>query len=261
MALIATTVYNTTENNRTWMLDATLESIRKTVDFGRHRLFAVDNGSESATETEAIYAKYEQLMPLTVIRNGSNLGTAKAINKAWLHRRSQEHAVKIDSDMVVNDAGWVDKLEMCVDRDPTIGVCGLKRKDCIEAPWVEGWYRSELRMLPHQPGEPWAVVEDVSHVIGSCALHSWRLLEKIGFLWQSSFRWGFDDSLMAARCKHAGFRCSFYPHIDCDHVDPGDRDYHRSKGEDASRNFPVYNRILAEYANGTRSLYNGPEDD
>lgn len=261
MALIATAVYNTVENNRTWMLEATLESLRKTVDFGRHRLFAVDNGSEPATGTEDVYARYEKLMPLTVVRNGKNLGTARAINKAWVRRRPDEHAVKIDSDMVVNTPGWCDHLEAAVERDHTVGVCGAKRKDCIEAPWVEGWYGSKLEMLPHRPGEPWIVAEFVRHVMGSCLLHSWRLLEKIGYLWQSGWAWGFDDSLMAARCHHAGFRCCFLPHVDVDHVDPGDRDYHRVKGEQASRQFPVYNRILAEYAAGTRSIYNGPEDD
>jgi GT2 family glycosyltransferase len=196
-----------------------------------------------------------------VICNDRNVGTARAINQGWLNRLPQEHAVKIDSDMVVTDRDWCDRLEDCVERDHGIGVCGLKRKDCIEAPWVEGWYHSELQMLPHRPGERWLVVENAEHVMGSCVLHSWRLLEKIGYLWQAGFLWGFDDSILAARCKVAGFRSCFYPAVGCDHIDLGESRYQKEKEASAARNFPRYHQILREYAAGTRSIYNGPNDD
>lgn len=86
--LIAMAVYDTVENKRTKMTQATCQSLVNTVDWDRHRLIMVDNGS--CDETQDLYSilKYE-IPDLKVIWNGTNLGTAMAINKAWKHRRSR----------------------------------------------------------------------------------------------------------------------------------------------------------------------------
>ena len=111
----------------------------------------------------------------------------------------------MDNDVVIHQAGWVEKLEACIERDPQIGIIGLKRKDCIESPDRTDFYKSELMMLPHIPGEEWLIVEKVNHVMGTCQMYNSKLIDRIGGLYQMDGLYGFDDSLAAVRCKLAGF--------------------------------------------------------
>jgi GT2 family glycosyltransferase len=233
MSLISIASWVTQTNNRLWMLKETLQSLAKTVDFNRHRLFVIDNGSTE--ETLRYYEEAGSILPFTLIKLPENIGTARAINKAWLYRNPGEHALKMDSDIVIEESGWLDKLEECVQRDEKIGIIGLKRMDCIEAPWTEGWYHSDLHMLPQVPGTRWLVVEKASHIIGACQLYNSKLLDKIGFLYQQGALYGLDDSIAAARCSASGFYSCFYPHYTIHHIDPGDTDYQKWKEQYAAK--------------------------
>ncbi len=104
--------------------------------------------------------------------NNENIGTARAINKAWARRAPGQHCIKMDDDVVIHSSGWLDQLEEAIRRDSSIGQIRLKRKDVWEHPKHESPdLRSELIMLPHAGGEPWMVVGKVKHVIGTCVLH------------------------------------------------------------------------------------------
>ena len=46
-----------------------------------------------------------------VIVNGSNIGTAKAINKVWRLAEELEPCIKMDDDVVIHYAGWIDEME------------------------------------------------------------------------------------------------------------------------------------------------------
>ena len=103
-----------------------------------------------------------------VIVNGSNIGTAKAINKVWRLAEELEPCIKMDDDVVIHYAGWIDEMEEVLRRDPSIGIVGLKRKDCIEnVNHPDPYYRSTLMQLPHEPGERWVIVEEAAHVMGN----------------------------------------------------------------------------------------------
>ena len=247
----------TETNDRGWQLRATLKSLAETVDWGRHRLFVIDNGSTQ--EAHDIYSDCKTLLPFTLISLPKNVGTARAINRAWAQRQPGEHAVKLDSDMVFHESGWLDRMTECVEREPTIGIIGVKRVDLMENPWRDAsdWYKSELVMLKHELGQRWLVVEKANHIIGSATLFNEKLLDRIGGLTQPG-EYGLDDSLAAARCTAAGFWNCFWPHTLVSHIDPGGTDYSKWKGEHAGQFFPLYHRMLAEYANGTRSLYVDP---
>lgn len=250
--LVAMAVYDTVENNRTWMTRATLDSVMFSLDFDRHRLFVIDNAS-----CEATLKVYEEFHPFdfTVIRNASNLGTARAINRAWRLRLPGEHCVKIDNDVVFYQFGWADWMEDVFDRDPTIGICGLKRKDLMESPFASiERFKSSVRMLPHEEGQRWLVVEDVKSVIGTCQAYSAALLDEIGYLVQPGL-YGFDDSLSAVRSRLAGFKSVFLHGFEIDHIDPGGDEFCEWKRKEADRLFPTFNTEVVLYESGIKSIY------
>jgi len=256
MAIIAIAVYDTVENNRSKMTLATLRSLAKTVDWNRHRLFISDNGS--CDETLQIYVDMAHELPFTLLLNGENLGTAAAINKAWKHRNPGEAAVKMDNDVTIAQAGWADWMEDVFDRDPAIGICGLKRKDLGECPWGTGAMRSTLHMLRHQPGQRWLVVEKVHHVMGTVQGYSSKLLDEIGYLYQiqnEGNKYGFDDSLASVRAHLAGYSTVFLCGFEIEHIDPGGDAYCKEKKEIARKWMTRYQEVVKEYRSGKRPLY------
>ncbi len=112
MALIAMAVYDTDENGRQEYTKSTLSSLMfdNDIDWGRHRLFVVNNNSCKITSAflDGLIHNHSYL---NVINLPENVGTAKAINKAWSYRKPGEHLIKMDNDVVVYKKGWVDDME------------------------------------------------------------------------------------------------------------------------------------------------------
>ncbi len=249
MALISLAVWDTEENGRTEYTAKTLESLYLTVNTRKHRIVIVDNGSCEATQK-----LLNKAARIEVIRLNENIGTAKAVNKAWQLRKPNENCVKMDNDVVIHSRDWVEDMERAIKLDPTIGIVGLKRKDCWEEPSRTDFYKSSLEMLPHVPGEPWVVVERVNHVMGTCQMFSSALLDKIGYLYQPRL-YGFDDALAAIRCQVAGFYSCFLPHIEIDHIDTGATAYQGWKEKHAGEDMAEYNRLKNGYLSGTIPVY------
>ncbi len=262
MALVAIAIHDTDENKRSVFTRQCLDSLATTVDWSKHRLFLIDNGS--CALTKAILDAAALRLPFTRIENTENLGTARAINKAWLHRNPGEHCLKMDNDIIVRESGWLDTLELCIARDQTIGVIGLKRKDCAESPNApkRTWSHSQLHMLPQEQKklERWLIVEIVEHVIGSCQLYNSALLEKIGYLVQFG-QYGLDDCIACCRSKVAGFFNCFYPHYEIDHIDPGGTAYQDWKSRYAGERMAKYDKLRGQFQTASRSLFFGPDED
>ena len=250
--------YDTEENGRSEYTEKALKSILlhlyESTFQHKHRIILVDNGSCLRTkkiiqECQASYIDFE------VITNTENVGTAKAINQAWKLRKEGEHLIKMDNDCIVNyDGDWVGEMERAIERDPSIGIIGLKRKDCIEKPSRNDFYKSELQMLPQKAGEPWIVVEKVNHVMGTCCMFNSALVDKIGGLYQMDGIYGFDDSLAAIRCQLAGFYNCFLPHIDINHIDRGDTEYQKEKESYALSMMDQYNHTKIQMQQGKQSI-------
>lgn len=253
MALIAMAVFDTEDNDRTKYTQRTLESIYQTVDSALHRVIVVDNASCEETKDilnhHVLLGTIDQLITLD-----ENVGTARAVNKAWQLRQPKEHCIKMDNDVVIHQSGWADEMERAISRDPSIGIVGLKRKDCWEKPSRDDFYKSELHMLPQKAGEPWVVVEKVNHVMGTCQMFNSALLDKIGYLYQPRL-YGFDDSLAAVRCQVAGFYSCFLPHIEIDHIDTGDTSYQKWKEGHAGEDMRTFNELKNAYLNGSKPIY------
>jgi GT2 family glycosyltransferase len=250
MALIAMAVFDNEDNDRTKYTKQTLQSLMSTVNLAKHRIHVVDNASCAATKR--LLKDFEPY--ITIHTNGQNLGTAKAVNIAWKERAAGEHCVKMDNDVLIHQSGWADDLELAIALDQSIGIVGLKRKDCWEEPNRTDYYKSQLEMLPHVAGEPWVVVERVNHVMGTCQMFNSALLDKIGYLYQPRL-YGFDDSLAAIRCQVAGFYSCFLPHIEIDHIDTGETPYQGWKEKHAGEDMAEYNRLKHGYMDGSINIY------
>ena len=175
-------------------------------------------------------------------------------------RRPGEHAVKMDNDVVIHYPGWADVIEEVFERDPTIGICALKRRDLGESPWAEGDAQTVLEMLPHKPRQRWLAVEIARSIIGTCEAFNSLLLDKIGYLVQPGV-YGFDDALASVRCRLAGFRQAYLCGVDIDHVDPGGDAYCAMKRKMAGDALSAFNTAVLLYESGGMPLYHGWEGD
>ena len=233
--LIAMAVYDTAENGRLQATSRTFASLYRTVGWDKHRLIVSDNGSYD--ETQRLYKDWHGRFPFDVIRNGENLGTANAINRAWAHAGPGETCVKMDNDVVVAQYGWADLVQEALDRKSDLGILGLKRKELEERPDHQvPAFRSWLEMLPHQRGQRWIVVEHCRHIMGTCQAYSAALRDKIGYLYQMGSLYAFDDCLASVRAHLAGFKTAFLHGVDIEHIECGTPDYREWK-----------RRIAAEY--------------
>lgn len=255
MALIGMAVYATAQNKKDNCLNRTLLYLEKNTDFDRHRLILSINGYTEATKVTL--DRYKDIIS-EVIWNKSNLGTAEAVNKAWKLRTPGEHCVKMDDDIVIHQIGWADRMEEVLQRDQNIGQIGLKRRDCIESPDNNvGFYKSELKTLPHEPGQKWITVEKVNHVMGSCVMHSDLLLNKVGYLYQPGV-YGFDDVFMSLRSNLAGFYNTFLVNADIEHIDEGNTPYQKWKEKEVSRTWGSYTKLTQSFNEGKTPLYYNP---
>lgn len=255
MSLITMAVYSTEENKKDEYLSQTLHSLEKTVDFSKHRLILVVNAMTKVTG-EIMY-KFNEIIEDTIY-NGENLGTAEAINLGWKTRQPNENAVKMDDDVIIHQAGWMDLMDALCWDDKWIGQVGLKRKDLIESPDNPNeFYRSKIYDIAG------IKVEQCHHIMGTCVMHSANLLNELGYMWQPKL-YGFDDSLMSLRSELAGFKNVFIPEIEIDHIDPGQTPFQTWKQNEANiylaqkDGISEYETICNEYKLGIRDIYYNP---
>jgi glycosyltransferase involved in cell wall biosynthesis len=264
MALIAMAVYDTEENGRSEYTERTLLGLTyiNNIDWNKHRLFIVNNNSCKKTYDFLMKWKEESdyFANITIIHLPENIGTAKAINTAWKHRKPGEHLVKMDNDVLVFNYKWVDVMEEVLnigDRlTPQIGILGLKRKDLIESPYRTDGYQSQLMQIPHNTGERWHTVEIVNHCMGTCQMYHHKLIDKIGGLEQLGGIYGLDDTIASAKSQIAGFCNAFLNHIEIDHIDTGENtEYLKFKADYVSTKFDELHQLIDDYKTGKRDLF------
>lgn len=245
MALISMCCHDTVENKRSKYTSQTLESLANTVDFSEHRIIVIDN--DSCIETKNILKDYDQF--ITVITNTENVGTAKAINQAWVYRKPNETVIKMDNDVVINNYGWVEEMELAM-KLGNYGILGLKRKDLMQSPNASNHWKTELKMLPHEKGDNWVVVEESADIMGTVQMFHPELINKMGGLMQAGV-YGFDDTLACIRAILLGYKLAFLPHIDIEHIDVGGDAYTEWKRKYAGEKMEEFYKIKDGLINGT----------
>jgi len=242
LALVFFPCWDTPENGRTALTRATLDSLWYTLNPSLHRLIVVDNGS--CLETAHLLREAQSAgQALDIITNDRNRGVAYACNQVLERRQPGEIVIKMDNDVHFRRGGWADDLVACIEREPLIGICGLKRKDekwwPLVGPDNDGIARpSESRFiaLPHEPGQRWLAVEKTPWLlVGTCIALNPAFLDAVGGFWHPSGQYGHEDTILAARCRAAGFWSCYWPWVEIDHIDPmADDAYARWKAQDAS---------------------------
>jgi GT2 family glycosyltransferase len=245
MALIALCCNDTEENKRTHYTKDTIDSLINTVDLDYHRIIVVDNNS--CEETKKVLKYWSS--HITVITNSENLGTAKAINQAWALKEHGEVLIKMDNDVVINNYGWIEEMENVM-KLGGYGIVGLKRKDLMQHPNAKDNWKTTLKMLPHQKGEQWIVVEESEDIMGTVQMFNPSLINKMGGLMQAGV-YGFDDTLACIRAKLLGYKLAFLPHIDIDHIDVGGDAYTEWKRKYAGEKMNEFYKIKEGLINGT----------
>lgn len=256
-------VHDIEGSGRSELTKRTLASLADTVDWKKHRMAIVNNGSTDEF-TKFIFDSLF-IMPLdpsncTRITNPTNNGTAKAVNQGLKLRQPGEYCIKMDNDIVVHQPYWIEEMQEVMERMPELGILGLKRKDLGESTYsINTDQRSKLIEVPHEPGQRWYVIEEAKHIMGSCTMLSPALLDKIGYFYQCDGLYGFDDSLMCVRAQVAGFRTAFLPHIHIDHIDPGGTEYTEWKRQEAGKMLERYAAEERLYKQGVKDVYYGGE--
>lgn len=243
-------IHDTPENGRAEMTQQTLKSLLETVDWKRHRIFLNVNASTPETRQHIHDFASTVKGACEVLYLSENVGTAKAVNRGIQHRRPGEMCVKMDNDVVIHQAGWLELMEDAIESDPKIGIIGLKRKDvCQRADHPDEFYRTYPTMLDNG-----ITVERTADVMGTCTMFNPALLDKVGYLYQPGL-YGFDDVLMCVRSLKAGFYNTFLPQVIIDHIDPGGNEYTAWKNREAGFASPEYHRLKAGYESGEISIY------
>ncbi len=85
-------------------------------------------------------------------------------------------------------------------------------------------------------------------------MHSSALIDKVGYLYQPSL-YGYDDVIMSHRTHLAGFYSCFLPHINIDHIDPGQTEYQSWKERHSGEQTQKVISLVQEMYRGEKSIY------
>lgn len=212
-SLIAICVHDTEENDRTKYTKETLRSLKETVDWTKHVIYIIDNNS--CGETKSFLKDFRKQMEFAIMALDTNVGTAKGINMALSVRKPNQMCIKMDNDVVVHQSGWVEEMEQIIAQNAQIGILGLKRDDVL------GDFTADGNLLYGDD------------IMGTCTALNPALLDKVGYYFQHSTQYGFDDSNMSVRSLAAGFKNAFIANIKITHLDEGGTEYTEWKKQEA----------------------------
>lgn len=233
-------VYATEENDKLKYVRETFENLARTVDWGKHRLFVINN-SQYQPAIDFLSSSYWNGAfdeNIGVRHLPENIGTARGINLALRERRTAEVCCKCDDDVAWDEYGWADKLEETININPQLGILGLKRDD------VYGEMIEEGDLLY------------CKDIMGTCTALSPLLLDKVGYYVQNGV-YGFDDVLMSARSLAAGFKNAFLKDVRVTHLDEGGTEYTEWKKREAGIYLGEVSMMCEMYLNGKLDYYYG----
>jgi GT2 family glycosyltransferase len=204
-------------NTRGYILEA-ISSIVDTVHDYRHKIFVVDNGSTDGSP-EAIGEAFPQVR---LIRNGSNLGFARAVNQV-LAQAAGSYCVLLNSDARLMESA-IKTLTAFMEENPDVGIAGGQlmnadgsRQNSI-APFpslaTELLNKRLLRLLlpHHYPGKErdYPAPLDVDSLVGACIIVRRQAIEEVGNLDEGYFFF-MEETDWCLRMKKQGWRISFIP--------------------------------------------------
>ena len=252
--LICCAVYDTEDNKRLQYTKQCFESLKQTINYDTTKVVFINNASCDKAESflrKIVNSEFD------VMHNYENKGTAYAINQGiQKYAEPDDYVIKLDNDVSFGRWGWADEMKECFEMDSKLGILGLKRKDLPNSPDHET-YKTRLKLLPHELGQKWRIIEECSDIIGTCTMISPKLREAIGYFYQPG-TYGYDDVLICHRSILCGFYNAFYPCVDIEHLDTGKTPFTQWKRDYAGIYINQIDKIKEEYATGIRPIYYNP---
>jgi GT2 family glycosyltransferase len=189
--------------NQKQMLEETLESIIKKMNYKNYKIFLVDNGSKDRHDLMVL----KKFPKVDVTRNEKNLGFSKGNNigiKKALKEYKPDYFLLLNDDMEISDKDFLNKMMKVAEKDKKVGVVGCQQiyPDGTMQD-VGGYFRtwSLTKILEFKNGE----TLDVDQFMGSCMLIKKELINKIGGLDEIYTPFLLEDSDYCLRAKEAGY--------------------------------------------------------
>lgn len=164
------------------------------------RLILIDNGSAAPTKEYLERFQPGILLPVTLIRNATNLGFIRATNQGI--RASQSPWVCLLNNDTVATPGWLTEMIRVAEADPSIGLVN-PTSNSLGFPPGEMPLKTYAQSLQSQ-SRRWT---ELSTALGFCLLARRSLFDRIGLLDESFGMGNFDDDDLSQRVRAAGLRC------------------------------------------------------
>lgn len=102
----------------------TLSALKRTTDHPNWRVVIVDNASRDGTPEWL-----DSLDWITLIKNDSNVGYAKACNQGIAACGPDDDVVLLNNDLIVQDSAWLSRLQEIAYSQPRTGIVGTRLMD------------------------------------------------------------------------------------------------------------------------------------
>lgn len=243
---------------------------------GKADIYIVDNGSTDGTADwlAAAYGEEDYLAEgLEVLLLPHNIGTARAVNKAWQWARPGQICVFMPNDVTVAEPDWLLYLAAVFEKWPDAGTVNLKWAGVVYRPdhpdprlktkLLGNVSLAEKSSNPSFPAHAGSCdgfpVEHTLHPFGAALAARPALLHAIGGMNQPGL-YGWDDILYLARANVAGFKNVFLDGMQAEHFDSGGQEvntanYLAFKAVQAKEGSRAIGSLCADYASGRRSIY------
>jgi len=165
-----------------------------------YRLIIVDNGSARKTAEYLKNLKESRGIEVTLVRNESNEGFIKAVNKGILLSRAK-YLCLLNNDTIVTE-GWITEMVKVFNKDPLIGIVNPS-SNTLGQKLADGATPEEFaRTSKSQSG----LSVELGSAFGFCMLIKRELFDRIGLFDEVYGMGNFEDTDFSLRAKKMGYR-------------------------------------------------------
>jgi len=251
--LIAMLTYNRLE-----MTKKSLNSLYENTDVNDFDLIIWDNNSTDGTK-EYLH-EFAKDKTMTIIESPENVGVGKAINEILKYRKSEQHFMKLDNDIIFKEntnKNWLKiinkifELKLIIstnEDDKKIGSICLKPFSLNE--------EKEVSLLPEYQKIEFPNLKFEFNPEGTNGCSTIFRNEVLNELKEFNHygKYGYEDCMFSARMQLIGYLALFNSDIArVYHIDPGgDTDYLKWKHKQANEYFKKYEEDFNNYAEGRK---------
>jgi GT2 family glycosyltransferase len=201
------------------ILKLCLESLKNTT-YQNYKIILADDCS---TDNSVEYLKFEYPY-VDIMRSETRGGFSKNNNNAIkyaIKKYNPAYILLLNSDIIITDKDWIDKLMETVKFVESIGIVGSKLvypdKKIQHAGIIVGVPSRNRGRTEVDKGQ-YDRIEEVDAVTGALFLINTRLINAIGLL-DENFYMGFEDTDYCLRAKKAGYKVSYNGKVSAVHLE------------------------------------------